>query len=135
MAAPTADVGGDGEVEVLVLPGPGKEDVAVEGGGRAAEVDLEVLDADLAAFDEALRRENHTLKRSLTDPHVFSGISALLVCLPGQFAVSYSLVRGGCLLPKHEALNLATGRLGQAVHKLDLAGIGMGREALPHVVL
>jgi formamidopyrimidine-DNA glycosylase len=35
---------------------------------------LEVLDADLAAFDEALRRENHTLKRSLTDPHVFSGI-------------------------------------------------------------
>jgi formamidopyrimidine-DNA glycosylase len=35
---------------------------------------LEVLDADLAAFSAALRRENHTLKRSLTDPHVFSGI-------------------------------------------------------------
>src|SRR5690349_6591711 len=35
---------------------------------------LEVLEADLAAFAEALRRENHTLKRSLTDPHVFSGI-------------------------------------------------------------
>jgi formamidopyrimidine-DNA glycosylase len=35
---------------------------------------LEVLDIDLAAFTAALRRENHTLKRTLTDPHVFSGI-------------------------------------------------------------
>ena len=35
---------------------------------------LEVLDAGLEAFAEALRRENHTLKRALTDPHVFSGI-------------------------------------------------------------
>src|SRR5262245_22168569 len=35
---------------------------------------LEVLDADLAAFRAALRRENHTLKRSLTDPRLFSGI-------------------------------------------------------------
>jgi formamidopyrimidine-DNA glycosylase len=35
---------------------------------------LEVLDADLAAFRAILLRENHTLKRSLTDPHFFSGI-------------------------------------------------------------
>ena len=28
----------------------------------------------LAQFREALTRENHTLKRSLTDPHLFSGI-------------------------------------------------------------
>ena len=35
---------------------------------------LEVLDAHLAAFKHALQRENHTLKRALTDPHVFSGI-------------------------------------------------------------
>ncbi len=35
---------------------------------------LEVLEASLAQFREALTRENHTLKRSLTDPHVFSGI-------------------------------------------------------------
>src|SRR5205823_4303449 len=35
---------------------------------------LEVLDADLAAFQAALRRENHTLKRALTDPRLFSGI-------------------------------------------------------------
>jgi len=35
---------------------------------------LEVLDADLAAFGRALVAENHTLKRTLTDPRVFSGI-------------------------------------------------------------
>jgi formamidopyrimidine-DNA glycosylase len=35
---------------------------------------LEVLDATLDQFREALTRENHTLKRSLTDPHLFSGI-------------------------------------------------------------
>jgi formamidopyrimidine-DNA glycosylase len=35
---------------------------------------LEVLDADVAAFSAALARENHTLKRSLTDPGILSGI-------------------------------------------------------------
>jgi formamidopyrimidine-DNA glycosylase len=35
---------------------------------------LEPLDIDLTAFAEALRRENHTLKRTLTDPQVLSGI-------------------------------------------------------------
>lgn len=35
---------------------------------------LEVLDADLAAFTARLTKENHTLKRALTDPRSFSGI-------------------------------------------------------------
>jgi formamidopyrimidine-DNA glycosylase len=35
---------------------------------------LEVLDAPLDAFRAALTSENHTLKRALTDPHLFSGI-------------------------------------------------------------
>jgi formamidopyrimidine-DNA glycosylase len=35
---------------------------------------LEVLDASLTDFTERLMRENHTLKRSLTDPRLFSGI-------------------------------------------------------------
>lgn len=35
---------------------------------------LEPLDCDADAFGAALRRENHTLKRSLTDPRLFSGI-------------------------------------------------------------
>src|SRR5437868_10513648 len=35
---------------------------------------LEVLEADLAEFAKRLLQENHTLKRSLTDPRLFSGI-------------------------------------------------------------
>ena len=35
---------------------------------------LEVLECSLDAFESALLRENHTLKRSLTDPRLFSGI-------------------------------------------------------------
>jgi formamidopyrimidine-DNA glycosylase len=35
---------------------------------------LEVLNTDVASFQAALQRENHTLKRALTDPHLFSGI-------------------------------------------------------------
>jgi formamidopyrimidine-DNA glycosylase len=35
---------------------------------------LEPLTSTLEAFAEALRRERHTVKRALTDPHLFSGI-------------------------------------------------------------
>ena len=45
--------------------------------GALASIDpggLEVLDASLEAFSARLRAENHTLKRSLTDPRAFSGI-------------------------------------------------------------
>lgn len=35
---------------------------------------LEVMTSDVEAFAAALRRESHTLKRALTDPHLFSGI-------------------------------------------------------------
>jgi formamidopyrimidine-DNA glycosylase len=35
---------------------------------------MEVIGSDARAFGDALRRENHTLKRALTDPHLFSGI-------------------------------------------------------------
>jgi formamidopyrimidine-DNA glycosylase len=49
----------------------------VRGEARLAEHQpggLEVLDADASAFRAAVRRENHTLKRALTDPRLFSGI-------------------------------------------------------------
>jgi formamidopyrimidine-DNA glycosylase len=49
----------------------------VEGTGALRALDpggLEVLEADLAAFRAALLREDHTLKRALTDPGLFSGI-------------------------------------------------------------
>jgi formamidopyrimidine-DNA glycosylase len=35
---------------------------------------MEVLESDQAAFAQRLKTENHTLKRALTDPHIFSGI-------------------------------------------------------------
>jgi formamidopyrimidine-DNA glycosylase len=35
---------------------------------------IDVMDSDYAAFAGALRSENHTLKRALTDPRLFSGI-------------------------------------------------------------
>ena len=35
---------------------------------------IEVLETDRATFQESLIRENHTLKRALTDPRLFSGI-------------------------------------------------------------
>ena len=47
----------------------------VRGAAALAAFDLgglEVSDADLAAFAARLRSENHTLKRALTDPHLFS---------------------------------------------------------------
>ena len=49
----------------------------VEGVEALAQHDpggLEVLEIDMPTFARALRRENHTLKRALTDPHLFSGI-------------------------------------------------------------
>ena len=48
---------------------PGEENLrSLDPGG------LEVLDADLDNFSRALQSENHTLKRALTDPRIFSGI-------------------------------------------------------------
>ena len=35
---------------------------------------INVLEIDLGTFARALRQDNHTLKRALTDPHLFSGI-------------------------------------------------------------
>jgi formamidopyrimidine-DNA glycosylase len=49
--------------------------VAGEEGLKALDAGgVEPLDSDREAFSAALRSENHTLKRSLTDPHIFSGI-------------------------------------------------------------
>src|SRR5690242_13620781 len=49
----------------------------VRGASGLAELNrggLEVFDATLDQFAEALRSESHTVKRSLTDPDLFSGI-------------------------------------------------------------
>ena len=49
----------------------------VRGSDELATLDpggLEVLDIDFDGFADQLRRTNHTLKRALTDQHVFAGI-------------------------------------------------------------
>jgi formamidopyrimidine-DNA glycosylase len=49
----------------------------VEGSDALAALDpggAEIFEIDLSAFTELLRRENHTVKRVLTDPRLFSGI-------------------------------------------------------------
>jgi len=51
--------------------------VLVAGEAGLADFDrggLEVLDSSIDAFAERLASENHTLKRALTDPRLFSGI-------------------------------------------------------------
>lgn len=50
-----------------IVKGQQKLDVFNSGG-------LEVLDADPVSFHKAIIRENHTLKRALTDPRLFAGI-------------------------------------------------------------
>ena len=65
----------------------------VRGSAALAQHDpggLEVLSADVVAFSAALRRENHTLKRSLTDPRFFSGIGN---------AYSDEILHAACLSP------------------------------------
>ena len=49
----------------------------VQGNTALAEFDqggLDLLQADIDTFTSALTRENHTLKRALTDPRILSGI-------------------------------------------------------------
>ena len=49
----------------------------VQGEAALAAFDLgglDVLDIDVRAFRDRLLQENHTLKRALTDPHLFSGL-------------------------------------------------------------
>jgi formamidopyrimidine-DNA glycosylase len=49
----------------------------VQGSGAVAAMNpggLEIAEATLEEFSARLREENHTVKRTLTDPHVFSGI-------------------------------------------------------------
>jgi formamidopyrimidine-DNA glycosylase len=51
---------------------------------------LDVLTADREAFEAVLKRENHTLKRTLTDPRLFDGIGN---------AYSDEILHAACLAP------------------------------------
>ena len=84
----TAKTGGRNDLAALVFPG-GTLSLTEAGTTRRASIHLvrgrsglaefsrgglEVLDASLPEFAARLRMENHTVKRSLTDPRLFSGI-------------------------------------------------------------
>jgi formamidopyrimidine-DNA glycosylase len=81
VAAPAALAAFDFESGSLLFTEQGSKKRAslhvVQGRGALAQFDrggLEVLAASAADFAAALRRENRTLKRALTDPTLFSGI-------------------------------------------------------------
>jgi len=86
-------------------------------GGRRALVrldpgGLEPLDADTATFAERLRSEDHTLKRSLTDPRLFSGIGN---------AYSDEILHRAQLSPMQHSVNLddaEVARLHDAVRRV-----------------
>jgi formamidopyrimidine-DNA glycosylase len=70
---------------------------------------LEPLEISLPEFTEALTRERHTLKRTLTDPHTFSGIGN---------AYSDEILHRARLSPVQMSTNLSEeeiGRLYQAM--------------------
>jgi formamidopyrimidine-DNA glycosylase len=70
---------------------------------------LEPLDCDLAAFKQRLRRENHTLKRALTDPRLFSGIgNAYSDEILHRSRLSPVALTGALSDEQIERLNLAT---------------------------
>ena len=79
---------------------------------------IEVLEADSAAFAAALQSANHTLKRALTDPRLFSGIGN---------AYSDEILHRARLSPIAMTRKLTseeTARLYQAVREVLLEWIG-----------
>jgi formamidopyrimidine-DNA glycosylase len=58
---------------------------------------VQVLEITLPEFAEALQSDNHTLKRALTDPHVFSGIGN---------AYSDEILHAACLSPFKQTQSL-----------------------------
>jgi formamidopyrimidine-DNA glycosylase len=79
----------------------------VKGEAALAQIDprgLEVLNADFPSFRTILIRENHTLKRALTDPHLFSGIGN---------AYSDEILHAARLSPLQLTTNLNDAEIGQ----------------------
>jgi formamidopyrimidine-DNA glycosylase len=68
---------------------------------------LEVFDADVDAFTAALTRGNHTLRRALTDPRIFSGIGN---------AYSDEILHRARLSPVTLTGRLAPGDIGRLYH-------------------
>jgi formamidopyrimidine-DNA glycosylase len=72
---------------------------------------LDVFEADLRAFRSALQRDNHTLKRALTDPHLFSGIGN---------AYSDEILHAARLSPFKQTNSLTDEEVGRLYHATRL---------------
>jgi formamidopyrimidine-DNA glycosylase len=81
---------------------------------------VEPLAVDLAGFREALLRENHTLKRALTDPDLFSGIGN---------AYSDEILHRARLSPVKLTQRLDDGEIAR-LHEAARAVLGEWRERL-----
>jgi formamidopyrimidine-DNA glycosylase len=68
---------------------------------------LEVFSADLPAFAKRLTEENHTLKRALTDPRIFSGIGN---------AYSDEILHAARLSPMKQTSALSEEEIGRLFH-------------------
>ena len=87
-----------------------------------ARAGVEPLDADLPTFAATLQRENHTLKRALTDPDLFSGIGN---------AYSDEILHEARLSPVKLTQRLSdeeVARLHQATHDVLARWVGRLRE-------
>lgn len=90
----------------------------LRGSGSLVQFDrggLEVLDANEDSFNEALLRENRTLKRALTDPRLFSGIGN---------SYSDEILHRACLSP----LNLTRHLTAEEISRLFRSSVIVLRE-------
>ena len=88
---------------------------------------IDVMQATLAEFAQRLQAENHTVKRALTDPHLFSGIgNAYSDEILHRARLSPLALTGQLSAPQTERLYLATREvLAEWTRRLDLqAGPG-----------
>ena len=81
---------------------------------------LEVLTATPDAFIAALRRENHTIKRALTDPHLLSGIGN---------AYSDEILHAARLSPMKQTAQMTDEEL-RELHRLTVATLIAWRDRL-----
>jgi formamidopyrimidine-DNA glycosylase len=99
------EAGSKRQASLYVLRGEAAVDFHDPGG-------LEVVGSTLEAFRAALTRENHTLKRALTDPHLLSGIGN---------AYSDEILHAAKLSP----MKLTTQLTSQEVERLHATSIGL----------
>jgi formamidopyrimidine-DNA glycosylase len=81
---------------------------------------LEPLESTVAEFARALRRENHTIKRALTDPHLLSGIGN---------AYSDEILHAARMSPMKQTMQLSDAEI-ERLHTATIATLDSWRKRL-----